>query len=115
MVSEPEGKVKRTSRADEVKEEDEGLPEQAIEVVPSPEAMVPPVPQPTPEQKAFAEALSDVLVKAQELAFELATLNCRLAPNCPLVKKSRELIVELKKMIEIGKKMSRTAPATPTQ
>jgi hypothetical protein len=83
--------------------------------VPSPEAITPPIPQPTPEQKAFAEALSDVLVKAQELAFELATLNCRLAPNCPLVKKSRELIVELKKMIEIGKKMSRTAPATPTQ
>jgi len=52
-------------------------------------------------------------VKAQELAFELATLNCRISANCPLVKKSRELIVELKKMIEIGKKLSK-APAVPT-
>ena len=49
--------------------------------------------------------LSSLLLKAQELGFELATLEDPYILNHPVVKKARELIVELKKLFEVQKKL----------
>jgi len=49
--------------------------------------------------------LSNLLFKAQELGFELATLDNPELANHPVVQKARELIVELKKLFELQKKL----------
>lgn len=57
--------------------------------------------------------LGEILTKAQELGFELATLDHSAAEKCrdvqPLVLKSRELIVALKKLFAIRKELQQTA------
>jgi len=45
------------------------------------------------------------LFKAQELGFELATLDDPKLSNHPVVKKARELIIELKNLFELQKKL----------
>jgi len=49
-----------------------------------------------------------VLTQCQELAFELATIECDKAEQCPLVKKSKEVIKEIKKLVHIQKKFRLT-------
>jgi len=49
--------------------------------------------------------LTNILTKAQEVGFELATLDCPHAGSCPLVKKSRELIVELKQLFNLRREL----------
>jgi len=52
-------------------------------------------------QIQLRDLLGEILAKAQELGFELATLECSDSHNCPLAKKSRELIVVLKKLFAL--------------
>ena len=56
-------------------------------------------------KKKLTDILGDILTKAQEVGFELATLNCPIANTCPLVMKSKELIVALKKLFSIRKEL----------
>jgi len=47
--------------------------------------------------------LNEVLLRAQEVSLELATLECDKNPSCPLVKTVRELVKSLKKLFEISR------------
>ncbi|RLI86867.1 MAG: hypothetical protein DRP01_03235 [Archaeoglobales archaeon] len=78
-----------------------------------------PAQQPIPQQptqqvineqirQKMTQLLGEILGKAQEVGFELATLDCPHANNCPLVKKSRELIVTLKKLFELRRELEKT-------
>lgn len=64
-------------------------------------------------RQKMAEILSDILAKAQELGFELATIDHSQLARCPsakpLVGKSRELIVALKKLFELRKEFAAQA------
>ena len=69
-------------------------------------------PQPTvtpAEEKLrqkLSEILGDLIIKAQETAFELATIECPKAKECPLAMKTRELVVSLKKLLRLRKELS---------
>lgn len=52
-------------------------------------------------RQKVAEKLSTLLMKAQELGFELATLDDPKLLNHPVVVKARELIKELKELFEL--------------
>jgi len=68
----------------------------------------PPAAQPSDElTRKVSDALNEVLMKAQEVSFELATLECKEAPNCPLAKTTRELVVGLKKLFNVSRQASR--------
>jgi len=56
-------------------------------------------------RQRMTQILGEILGKAQEVGFELATLECPDANRCPLVKKSRELIVVLKKLFELRREL----------
>jgi len=53
----------------------------------------------------LTEKLSGLLMTAQELGFELATLNDPQLLNHPVVIKARELIIKLKELYELQKKL----------
>ena len=88
-----------------------GIQAQGAQIQPSSNIAVAQQPQPvlneTIRQK-MTQILGEILGKAQEVGFELATLDCPHANNCPLVKKSRELIVVLKKLFELRKELEKT-------
>jgi len=44
-------------------------------------------------------------MKTQEVGLELATLECSKRAKCPLVSKTRELIMILKRLFEIRKEI----------
>jgi len=60
-------------------------------------------------RQKLTEVLGDIIVKAQEVGFELATLDYSKLSMCPalkpLVEKSRELVVALKKLMELRKEL----------
>ena len=58
-------------------------------------------------REKLTQILGDILTKAQEVGFELATLECAKAHECPLVKKSKELIIVLKKLFELRKEFEK--------
>jgi len=51
--------------------------------------------------------MGSILLKAQEVSLEMATLDCDVAKNCPLFVRSRELITELKKLLGIQRRLAR--------
>jgi len=51
--------------------------------------------------------MGGILLKAQECALEMATLDCNTAKNCSLFTKSRELIEELKKLLNIQRRLAK--------
>lgn len=53
----------------------------------------------------MTDILGRLLMIAQELGFELATLDDPQLMRHPLVKKAQELIKELKKLFELQKKL----------
>lgn len=56
-------------------------------------------------RQELTEKLSGLLMTAQELGFELATLNDPQLLNHPVVIKARELIIKLKELYELQKKL----------
>jgi len=48
-----------------------------------------------------------MLTKAHELAFELATCECNNVSACPVAKKAREIVVQIKKLIALQRKLPR--------
>jgi len=56
-------------------------------------------------RQELTEKLSELLMTAQELGFELATLNDPALLNHPVVIKARELIIKLKDLYELQKKL----------
>lgn len=61
-------------------------------------------------REKLAEIIGDIIAKAQEVGFELATLDYSQLGRCPglrpLVEKSRELVVSLKKLMEMRKELT---------
>ena len=72
------------------------------------------VPQLTPEMEKLRDQLGEMITElifaSQDVAFELAMLECEDKANCPLVKKTKELILCVRKLFEMQKKMVKTAP-----
>jgi len=67
------------------------------------------VPQPSKQdilRDKLSQIISNILVKSQEIGFELVTCECQLISTCPIAKKSKELIKELKNLFELRKEMS---------
>ena len=67
-----------------------------------------PAPNIPPAQQKLANVLGDILMKTQEVGLELATLECSKRAKCPLVSKTRELIMILKKLFEIRKEIEQS-------
>jgi len=63
---------------------------------------------PQEKQKIIVDSLGEVISIANEVGFELATLECPNAHNCPLVMKSRELIIALKKLFKLMREARQT-------
>ena len=61
-------------------------------------------------RQKLAEVIGDILAKAQEVGFELATLDYGQLGRCPalkpLVEKSRELVIALKKLMALRKEFA---------
>lgn len=55
---------------------------------------------------ALDEVMRDLLMHAQELAFEYSTCDCPKILECTLAQKSKELFRDIKKLNEIAKKMA---------
>lgn len=62
-------------------------------------------------RQKLSEILGDILTKAQEVGFELATLDFSAIEKCPevkpLIEKSKELITALKKLFAMRKELTR--------
>lgn len=77
-------------------------------------AVAPQQPQQKTQQdiirEKLAETIGEIIAKAQEVSFELATLDYEQLNRCPglkpLVVKSRELVVALKKLMEMRKEIT---------
>jgi len=89
------------------------VPPSQAQVAP-PGVTLAPVPQQQRTQQdivreKLAETIGEIIAKAQELGFELATLDYGQLGRCPglkpLVEKSRELVVALKKLMEMRKEL----------
>ena len=75
---------------------------------PKPETpKTPSTPPITPEVEKLTEKLNTIIMAAQELAYELATIDCDKADQCPLAKKSKELIRALKEFHSYVKETAR--------
>mgnify|MGYP000598437187 CR=1 FL=1 len=55
--------------------------------------------------RKFTEKVADLLTLANELAYELVTLDCKDIDKCPICKKSREMVKILKELSEAHRKM----------
>lgn len=55
----------------------------------------------------MSQILTNLITKAQELGFELATLDDPELLDHPLIAKAREVIIELKKLFQLMKKLPR--------
>lgn len=51
----------------------------------------------------LSKIISNILFKSQEIGFELVVSECPHLNTCPIVKKSKELIKELKALFELRK------------
>jgi len=72
---------------------------------------------PSPEELQFREKISEIITElvfdAQEVGFELATLDCPNVANCPLVEKSRKLIKKVKELFELQREITKTRTRRP--
>ena len=55
----------------------------------------------------ITQIIANLIIKAQELGFELATCECPHVSNCELAKKAREVVREIKKLVAIQRKLTR--------
>jgi len=58
-------------------------------------------------QEKFTAIVSDMLVKAHELAFELSTIECENAHNCAVCKKAREIVRLIKELVKLQREFSK--------
>ena len=65
----------------------------------------------SPEMERIRKELSDVITEliwsAHDVTFCLAELECENKENCELVKKTRELIKQVRKLFEIQRRFAR--------
>ena len=54
----------------------------------------------------FTQLIFELLTKSNELAFELATVDCENAKNCEVCSKAKELIKVVKKIVALQKQAS---------
>ena len=66
---------------------------------------------PSAEDVQFRERIGEIITElvfdAQEVGFELATLKCDKINECPLVQKTRNLILKVKELFEIQRELTR--------
>ena len=55
----------------------------------------------------LSKIISNILVKSQEIGFELVVSECPNMSTCPIARKSKELIKELKALFELREKFRR--------
>jgi len=55
----------------------------------------------------LSKIISNILVKSQEIGFELVVSECPNMSKCPIARKSKELIKELKALFELREKFGR--------
>ncbi len=89
-------KRRKTSTTSEV-ESEEATQEVSTQVQPQPQVSTIPTAL-TPEEEELRNLLTELLAKAQELAFELATTEDEVVLRSPLASKARELVVIIKKL-----------------
>ena len=89
-------------------------PEEVAPPTPPTPTPTPPTPQPPtlpPELATIREKLgtiiTDLIFCAQDVGFELAMLKCENRENCPLVKKTRELIMKVRELFELQREMTK--------
>jgi len=58
-------------------------------------------------QQELSDAITQLVFTSQDLSFELAMLECDRHKECKLVKRSRELVKEVRKLFDIQKRMTR--------
>jgi len=67
-------------------------------------------PAPSPEEetlrKEFTDLIVKLLTKSNELAFELATVECDKANQCDVCKKAKELIRVVKDIVKLQRKIT---------
>jgi len=56
--------------------------------------------------------MQELLFKTHELSFEYSTLDCKDISSCPLAVKSRELFRVVKKLNEVIRRITPTAPTS---
>ena len=53
----------------------------------------------------ITQVIAELIMKAQELGFELATIECPHASNCAICAKAREVVKAIKKLVEIQRRL----------
>ena len=62
-------------------------------------------------RREFVGLIFDLLNKANELSFEMATLECTQSSTCPVVSKCKDLLRTVKKVIEVQREVLEKARA----
>jgi len=60
----------------------------------------------------LTEAITELIFDAQDVGFCLATLECDKRSECELVKKSKNLVLKVRRLFELQRRMARERRAT---